>query len=96
MADAHLQRIDQVNPALNAVAQSAADRVRAEAREDDEALARGEVKGPLHSWSRPTRVDIPLHPRYKETVVFHDNLAGRVDIGAPAVRRTRWAKKPSL
>ena len=48
VVDAHLQRIDQVNPALNAVVQSAADRARAEAREADEALARGEIKGPLH------------------------------------------------
>ena len=48
VVDAHLQRIDDVNPSLNAVVQTAADRARAEAREADEALARGEVKGPLH------------------------------------------------
>ena len=48
VVDAHLQRIEEVNPRLNAVVQSAADRARIEAREADEALARGEVKGPLH------------------------------------------------
>ena len=46
--EAHLRRIEEVNPRLNAVVQPAADRARAEARESDEALARGEVKGPLH------------------------------------------------
>ena len=48
VVDAHLQRIEEVNPSLNAVVQLAADRARAEARESDEALAKGEVKGPLH------------------------------------------------
>ena len=48
VVDAHLRRIEEVNPRLNAVVQLAADRARAEARESDEALAGGEVKGPLH------------------------------------------------
>ena len=48
VVEAHLRRIEEVNPRLNAVVQSAADRARAEARESDEALAKGEVKGPLH------------------------------------------------
>ena len=48
VVEAHLRRIEEVNPRLNAVVQPAADRARAEARESDEALARGEVKGPLH------------------------------------------------
>ncbi len=48
VVEANLRRIEEVNPRLNAVVQPAADRARAEARESDEALARGEVKGPLH------------------------------------------------
>ena len=48
VVDAHLRRIEEVNPKLNAVVQSAADRARTEAREADAALARGEVSGPLH------------------------------------------------
>ena len=48
VVESHLRRIDEVNPALNAVVQSAADRARSEAREADDALARGELKGPLH------------------------------------------------
>ena len=43
-----LARIDALNPKLNAVIWMAADRARARAKRADEALARGEVWGPLH------------------------------------------------
>jgi amidase len=46
--EAYLQRIAAVNPRINAVVQVAADAARAQAREADAALARGEIKGPLH------------------------------------------------
>jgi amidase len=45
---AHLERIEAVNPSLNAVVQLAAETARAQAKAADEALARGELKGPLH------------------------------------------------
>ena len=45
---AHLVRIEAVNPALNAVVQLAAETARAQAAAADAALARGELKGPLH------------------------------------------------
>ena len=48
VVDAFLKRIEEVNPKINAVVQLATDRARAEAREADEALSRGESKGPLH------------------------------------------------
>ncbi len=48
VVDAHLTRIAEVNPALNAVVQLAAERAQAEARQRDVALARGELLGPLH------------------------------------------------
>ena len=48
VVEAHLRRIEEVNPRLNAVVLSTGDRALAEAREADAALARGEVKGPLH------------------------------------------------
>ena len=41
LVDAHLARIEEVNPALNAVVQIAADRARAEAADADAAIARG-------------------------------------------------------
>jgi amidase len=48
VVEAHLARIAEVNPKLNAVVQLIADSARKEADEADAALARGEIKGPLH------------------------------------------------
>jgi len=46
--NAHLERIQEVNPKLNAVVQLTADSAREQARKADAALARGEITGPLH------------------------------------------------
>jgi len=46
--NAHLDRIQEVNPKLNAVVQLTADSAREQARKADAALARGEITGPLH------------------------------------------------
>jgi len=46
--EAHLARIEEVNPVLNAVVQMATDRARSEAKKADESLARGESLGSLH------------------------------------------------
>ncbi len=43
-----IKRIEEVNPRLNAVVQLAAETALAQAREADKALARGEIRGPLH------------------------------------------------
>ena len=48
LVDAHLARIAQVNPRLNAVVQINPDAVRAEARAADRALERRQSTGPLH------------------------------------------------
>lgn len=48
VVEAHLQRIEAVNPALNAVVQLTADSARAQARQADVDIAKGVVKGPLH------------------------------------------------
>ncbi len=44
----YLARIERLNPRLNAVVTLDVERARARAREADEALARGRVRGPLH------------------------------------------------
>src|SRR5260370_6815007 len=46
--DAHLAQIATRNPALNAIVTMDAERAYERAREADEALARGEIWGPLH------------------------------------------------
>ena len=48
VVDAHLARIDAVNPALNAVVLVLADEARAAAAVADRRLAAGEAVGPLH------------------------------------------------
>ena len=48
VVEASIQRIEAVNPHLNAVVQLTAEAALAHAREADAALARGESKGPLH------------------------------------------------
>src|ERR1700682_5785137 len=48
VVDAHLARIDAVNPALNAVVRVLADEARAGAALADRRLAAGEAVGPLH------------------------------------------------
>src|SRR5438552_646080 len=48
VVNACLRRLEAVNPKLNAVVQLTAEAARAQAREADAALARGELKGPLH------------------------------------------------
>jgi amidase len=48
IVEAHLEQIAKVNPKLNAVVQLTADAARKEADEADAALARGDIKGPLH------------------------------------------------
>lgn len=48
VVEAYVQRIEAVNPQLNAVVQLAADTACEQARAADEALVRGAIKGPLH------------------------------------------------
>jgi Asp-tRNA(Asn)/Glu-tRNA(Gln) amidotransferase A subunit family amidase len=48
VVDAHIARIEAVNPKLNAVVQLRADSARADAAKADAALANGDETGPLH------------------------------------------------
>ncbi len=48
VVEAYVQRIATINPMLNSVVQMRAEAALAEARQADEALARGEQRGPLH------------------------------------------------
>ncbi len=48
VVNAYLQRIEEVNPKLNAIVHLQANEARDQARKADVALARGDLKGPLH------------------------------------------------
>jgi amidase len=48
LVNACIKRIEEVNPKLNAVVQLPAETALEQAREADKALAKGEIRGPLH------------------------------------------------
>ena len=88
--EAHLRRIDEVNPKLNAVVQLASERAMDEARAADAALARGESLGPLHG------VPITIKDSHDtEGIVSTGGTLGRKDFvpeaDATAVARMRAA-----
>ena len=90
VVDAHLRRIDEVNPKLNAVVKLAGDRAMAEASEADATLARGESLGPLHG------VPITIKDSHDtEGIVSTGGTLGRKDFvpdaDATAVARMREA-----
>ena len=60
VVDAHLKRIEEINPKLNCMAQLSEDTARSEARKADEAVARGDIKGPLHGVPMTTKDSIAI------------------------------------
>lgn len=90
VVDAHLRRIEEVNPKLNAVVQLAAETARVQARQADAALVRGEIKGPLHGV--PMTVKDSLTTEGVITTAGTPGLASFVPVqDATAVARLRAA-----
>jgi len=90
ITSAALERIDEVNPKLNAVVVLAADRALDEARSRDAETARGESQGPLHG------VPITLKDSPDtESIVTTGGTTGRAgktpDADSPPVARLRAA-----
>ena len=90
LAQAHLDRIAQLNPKLNAFVQVDVDRVLQEARASESAFARGEIRGPLHG--------VPLSIKNSvETAGYVNECGTRLREGvvaakdAPVVARLRAA-----
>ena len=74
VVQAHLDRIEEVNPNLNAVVCPCADRALREAREADAALSRGDEVGPLHGVPMTLKDSLDT-----EGVVSTGGTAGRRD-----------------
>jgi amidase len=90
IVDACLERIEQVNPEINAVVQLVAGRARDEADELDRLAASGQFKGPLHGV--PVTIKDSLDT---EGIVSTGGTLGRKDFvpqqDAPVVARLRQA-----
>jgi amidase len=90
MVDACLDRIEQVNPKINAVVQLVTERARGEADELDRLAARGRFKGPLHGV--PVTVKDSLD---SEGIISTGGTMGRKNFipqqDAPVVARLRDA-----
>jgi amidase len=88
--DAHLSRIDEVNPALNAIVRVLGPEARAAAVEADRLVAAGDVLGVFHGVPLTVKENIDLAgtPTTSSLAVFADAV---VPIDAPAVSRMRAA-----
>ncbi len=90
VVEAHIRRIEAVNPALNAIVTTDFDRARSDARAADERLARGEDAGALHGV--PVTIKDAINTAGLQTVAGSRLFAGHVpQADAPAVRRLRAA-----
>ncbi len=71
---AHIARIERVNPRLNAVVQTCFERALKEAKQADELAARGQRKGPLHGVPMTIKDSIDT-----EGVISTGGTVGRAD-----------------
>lgn len=88
--DAHLDRIHDVNPTLNAITTVLAESARAEAARIDTAVAHGEALGPLAGvpFTIKENIDLAGQPTTDGVVAFRDRVAA---VDAPAVAQLRAA-----
>lgn len=111
VVDAHLARIDAVNPVLNAVVRVLADEARAAAVKADQKLAAGETIGPLHGVPFTVKENIDMAglpttwgvPALANAVVPMDapvvermRAAGAIPIAAPICPTWRCACTPTV
>ena len=96
VVETFLQRIERVNPKLNAIVQLVADDVREQAREADASPAKGHIKGPLHGVPITVKDNIEVSklyctggtkgrasfiPKWDATVVSRMRDAGAIILG---------------
>lgn len=90
LAEAHLTKIERLNPTLNAFVNVETDRVRPEARDAEAAVMRGENLGPLHGVpiSIKSSIDVAGMRCESGTAFRRGNVANS---DAPLVARLRQA-----
>lgn len=88
--DAHLERIEAVNPNLNAIVLTLEAEARAAADAADRALARGDELGPLHGVPVTTKVntDQAGYPTDNGVVALKDKMA---EMDSPTVANLKKA-----
>ena len=90
LLDLFLQRVDRLNPTINAVVTLDADRARREAARADQATAAGEATGPLHGL--PVTIKDAIEVGGLRSTGGAQALSAHVpDADAPAVGRLRRA-----
>ena len=98
LLDFYLDRVDRLNPALNAVVATDRDAARSRAKEADEAAARGESWGPLHGLpitikdtyevpGMPTTAGAPEYAKHRATELA-ESVQALVDAGAIVYGKT--------
>ncbi len=95
VVDAHLERIEAVNAALNAVVEVRADEVRRAADEADAKQRSGDPLGPLHGvpFTIKTNIDVAGYATTQGTTAMKDVMATS---DAPTVERMRQAGAVAL
>lgn len=93
--DAHLARLEVVNPKLNAVVRVLAEEARAEALKADEAQAQGKPLGPLHGVPFTTKINVDQKGQPTDNgVVLLKDLVAKED--SPHVAHLRNAGAISI
>jgi amidase len=87
--EAALERLHNVNPAINAVVEILGDEALAAAEQADSRLSRGEMCGPLHGVPVTTKMNVDLagHATTNGLVAMKDALASEDSAPVAALRR---------
>ncbi|TCU18476.1 amidase [Rhizobium sullae] len=89
LAEACIERVTQINPAINAVVAQDFDRIRDEARQAEQSVMRHKALGPLHGlpFGVKDMIDVQGLPTTFGSEIFRDNIAEKDDAIVAAMRR---------